>query len=68
MMDTKVGQAKKSDPAKVPKTGFDAMMKDEGDAVAGLKYKIQAAVAAITPQSQLAQMHRDMAEPVFGRS
>ena len=68
MMDTKVGQGKKSDPAKVAKTGFDAMMKGEGDVVAGLKNKIQAAVAAVTPQSQLAEMHRDMAEPGSGQS
>ena len=68
MMDTRVGQAKKSDPAKVAKTGFDAMMKGEGDVVAGLKNKIQAAVAAITPQSKLAQMHRGMAEPGSGRA
>ncbi len=67
MMDTKVGQGKKSDPAKVAKTGFDAMMKGEGDVVAGLKNKIQAAVAAVTPQSQLAEMHRGMAEPGSGK-
>jgi short-subunit dehydrogenase len=63
MMDTKVGQQKKADPAKVAKTGFEAMMKGEGDVVAGFKNKVQAAVAAVTPQSQLAEMHRDMAEP-----
>jgi short-subunit dehydrogenase len=68
MMDTKVGQNdKKSDPAKVAKTGFDAMMKGEGDVVAGLKNKIQATVAAVTPQSQLAEMHRGMAEPGSGK-
>ncbi len=67
LMDTKVGQAKKSDPAKVAKTGFEAMMKGEGDVVAGLKNKIQAAVAAVTPQSQLAEMHRGMAEPGSGK-
>jgi uncharacterized protein len=68
MMDTKVGQGKKSDPAKVAKVGFDAMMKGEGDVVAGFKNKIQAAVAAVTPQSQLAEMHRDMAEPGSGKA
>jgi len=67
LMDTKVGQGKKSDPAKVAKTGFDAMMKGEGDVVAGLKNKFQAAIAAITPQSQLAEMHRGMAEPGSGK-
>jgi short-subunit dehydrogenase len=67
MLDTKVGQGEKSDPAKVAKTGFDAMMKGEGDVVAGLKNKLQAAVAAVMPQSQLAEMHRGMAEPGSGK-
>lgn len=42
MIDTKVGQGKKADPASVAKTGFDAMM-GEGD-VAGLTKRIRAAV------------------------
>jgi len=67
MLDTKVGQGKKADPAKVAKTGFDAMMKGEGDVVAGFMNKVQAAVAAVTPQSQLAEMHRGMAEPGSGK-
>jgi short-subunit dehydrogenase len=66
MDDTKVGQGKKDDPADVAKTGFDAMMKGEGDVVHGLKNKMQAAVAAVTPQSRLAEMHRGMAEPGSG--
>ena len=65
--DTKVGQAKKDDPADVAKTGFDAMMKGEGDVVHGFKNKLQAAIAAVTPQSRLAEMHRDMAEPGSGK-
>ncbi len=66
MLDTKVGQGKKADPAKVAKVGFDAMMKGEGDVVAGFMNKVQAAVAAVTPQTQLAEMHRGMAEPGSG--
>lgn len=66
--DTKVGQGKKDDPAKVAKIGFDAMMKGEGDVVAGMKNKMQAAVAAVTPQSELAEMHRKMAEPGSGHA
>jgi short-subunit dehydrogenase len=65
--DTKIGQSEKDDPAEVAKTGFDAMMKGEGDVVHGLKNKMQAAVAAVTPQSRLAEMHRDMAEPGSGK-
>ena len=61
--DTKVGAAKKDDPAMVAKTGFDALMKGEGDVVAGLKNKLQAAAAAIIPDSILAEQHRKMAEP-----
>ncbi len=68
MMDTKVGRGEKADPAKVARIGFDAMMKGEGDVVAGFKNKLQAAMAAVTPQSQLAEMHRGMAEPGSGKS
>lgn len=64
--DTKVGQGKKDDPATVARIGFEAMMKGEGDVVAGFKNKVQAAVAAVTPQSGLAEMHRKMAEPGSG--
>jgi short-subunit dehydrogenase len=63
MLDTKVGQEKKMDPAKVAKIGFDAMMRGDGDVVAGLKNKFQAAMAAITPETILAEQHRNMAEP-----
>lgn len=69
LLDTKVGSdPKKDDPADVAKTGFEAMMKGEGDVVAGWKNKIQAAMAAVTPQSVLAEQHRKMAEPGSDRS
>lgn len=64
MMDTKVGtDPKKADPADVAKTGYHAMQRGEGDVVAGFKNKLQAAVAAVTPESVLAEQHRKMAEP-----
>jgi short-subunit dehydrogenase len=64
MLDTKVGaDPKKMDPAEVAKVGYEAMMKGEGDVVAGMKNKFQAAMAAITPDSMLAEQHRKMAEP-----
>ncbi len=63
MLDTKVGTDKKDDPADVAKTGYAAMMSGEGDVVSGLKNKVQAAVANITPSSVLAEQHRKMAEP-----
>jgi short-subunit dehydrogenase len=64
MLDTKVGASPdKMDPADVARIGWAAMKKGEGDVVAGIKNKVQAAVAAVTPQSMLAEQHRKMAEP-----
>lgn len=64
LMDTKVGQDdKKMDPAKVARIGYEAMKRGDGDVVAGFGNKVQAAMAAVTPQSVLAEQHRKMAEP-----
>jgi short-subunit dehydrogenase len=63
MLDTKVGTDPKSDPADVARVGFEAMMRGEGDVIAGLKNKAQVVMAAVTPASVLAERHRRMAEP-----
>ena len=63
MMDTEVGTAEKDDAAEVANSGFDAMMKGEGDVVTGLKNKVQSAAANVTPAGVLASQHRKMAEP-----
>ncbi|MGC4083779.1 MAG: SDR family NAD(P)-dependent oxidoreductase [Vicinamibacterales bacterium] len=63
MLDTKVGQSKKDDPADVARVGFDAMMRGDGDVVSGWKNKLQSAIANITPAGVLAEQHRRMAEP-----
>jgi short-subunit dehydrogenase len=63
MMDTKVGTSEKDAAADVAKTGFDAMMRGDGDVVAGWKNKVQTAIANITPAGMLAEQHRKMAEP-----
>jgi uncharacterized protein len=64
LMDTKVGtQEHKADPAEVARVGFKAMMNGEGDVVAGLKNKLQSAMATVTPSAVLAEQHRKMAEP-----
>ena len=67
MLDTKVGQAKKDDPADVAKVGFDAMMRGDGDVVSGWKNKLQTAIANVTPAGMLAEQHRKMAEPGSGK-
>ena len=63
--DTKVGapDAKRDDAAMVAKAGFEALMKGEGDVVAGFKNKLQAAATRVMSDSALAEMHRGMAEP-----
>jgi short-subunit dehydrogenase len=66
MEDTVAGQRKKMDPAEVARIGYHAMQKGEGDVVAGLMNKLQAATAAVTPQTALAEMHRKQAEPGGG--
>jgi uncharacterized protein len=66
MLDTKVGQDEKDDPADVARDGFDAMMRGDGDVVSGWKNKIQTTVANVTPSGVLAEQHRKMAEPGSG--
>jgi short-subunit dehydrogenase len=67
MLDTKVGQQKKDDPADVARDGFDAMMRGDGDVVSGWKNKLQTTIANVTPAGVLAEQHRRMAEPGSGK-
>ena len=68
-MDTKVGQdPNKDDPADVARTGFEAMKRGTGDAVAGWKNKIQTTLANVTPSGILAEQHRKMTAPGSGRN
>jgi short-subunit dehydrogenase len=67
MLDTKVATDKKSDPADVAKSGFDAMMRGDGDVIVGWQNKLQAAIAGVTPADVLAERHRRLAEPGTAR-
>jgi short-subunit dehydrogenase len=66
MEDTKIGQSKKDDPVDVAQVGFEAMMKGEGDVVAGFKNKVMTTVASVTPSGVLAAQHAKKAEPGSG--
>jgi uncharacterized protein len=68
MEDTRFARDDKDDPADVARAGFDAMIRGDGDVVAGWKNKIQAAVANVTPAERLAVQHRKMAEPRSGEA
>jgi len=63
LMDTKVGVEKKQPADEVAKIGYEAMLRGEGDVVAGWGNKLRAAIANITPNELLAEQHRKMAEP-----
>jgi uncharacterized protein len=63
MRDTKVASSKKDDPADVARVGFEAMMNGSSDVVTGLKNKLEATAASITPSEVLAERHRKMAQP-----
>ena len=66
LMDTKIGQQEKDDPADVARIGFEAMMKGDADVVSGWKNKVYSAIANVTPATVLAEQHRKMAEPGSG--
>jgi len=67
MLDTKIAQSDKDDPADVAKDGFEAMMKGDSDVVSGWKNKLTTALASVTPAELLAEQHRRMAEPGSAR-
>jgi short-subunit dehydrogenase len=68
MMDTKVGQSSKDDPAVVARTGFNAMMRGDGDVVSGWTNKLRTSIATVTPAGLLAEQHRKLAEPGYKKS
>jgi short-subunit dehydrogenase len=67
MDDTKVGQAKKDDPADVAKTGWKAMLKGEPSVIYGLKNKLQVGASELMTDATTAKMHRAQAEPGSGK-
>ena len=68
MLDTKVAQAEKDDPAEVARIGFHAMLDGEGDMESGWENKVQAARANIKPAAMLAEQQRKIAEMSSDRS
>lgn len=66
LMDTKVGQDKKDDPAEVAENGFKAMMAGESGVVSGWQNKLQVALAKILPETVMAGQHAKQAAPGTG--
>jgi short-subunit dehydrogenase len=61
--DTKIGQAKKDDPADVARTGWEAMKKGEPAVIHGIKNKLEVVAADVMTDAQTAKLHRAQMEP-----
>ncbi len=66
MMDTKVGRAKKDDPADVAENGFKAMMAGDSGVVSGWQNKLQVALSKVLPETVMAGQHAKQAAPGSG--
>ena len=63
MLDTKVGQDKKDDPALVARQGFEALMAGKHKIVAGsLKTKMPGVANRVLPDRATAAAHKQMVE------
>lgn len=67
MLDTKIATDKKSDPADVARSGFEAMMRGDSNVIVGWQNKLQAAIASVSPADLVAERHRQMAQPGTAR-
>ncbi len=65
MLDTKVGQSKKDDPAEVAKQGFEAMMKGDDHVIAGsIMNKVQGVLSKFSTDAQKAKTVGSQNEPL----
>jgi short-subunit dehydrogenase len=64
--DTKVGQAKKDDPADVARAGWEAMKDGDHAVIYGIKNKMQVAAADVMTDAMTAEIHRKQTEPGSG--
>jgi short-subunit dehydrogenase len=63
LLDTKIGQSDKADPADVAKMGYEAMQTGDDSVITGWKNKLQVAMARVLPSSVVAEQHRKAAAP-----
>jgi short-subunit dehydrogenase len=67
LMDTKLGQGPKDDPAQVARQGFEALMEGETKVLGGsVLSKAQAVVSSVLPDRLKSAGHAKMAEPGSG--
>ncbi|WP_247237783.1 SDR family oxidoreductase [Telluribacter sp. SYSU D00476] len=63
MQDSKILDTKLSDPAKVAKDGYEALMSGDDKVVSGLKNKVMVGMSNIMPESTVAEQMNKMQEP-----
>jgi len=63
MLDSKIMDTKMSDPAKVAKDGYDALMKGDDKVVSGFKNKAMVASSNVMPDTMVAAQMEKMQEP-----
>lgn len=63
MQDSKILDSKLSDPAKVAKDGFEALMKGDDKVVSGLKNKVMVGMSNVMPESMVAEQMDKMQQP-----
>ncbi|MBV9990534.1 MAG: SDR family NAD(P)-dependent oxidoreductase [Alphaproteobacteria bacterium] len=64
LMDTKIGQEKKDDPAEVARQGYEAMEKGEAGVIAGSwSNTFQVAMSRVMSSERMAEQHRKQTEP-----
>lgn len=63
MQESKILDSKLSDPAKVARDGFQALMKGDDKIVSGLKNKIMVGMSAVLPESLVAEQMNKMQGP-----
>lgn len=63
MQDAKIMDSKMSDPVKVAKDGYEALMKGDDKIVSGFKNKMMVGMSHVTPDTVLAEQMNKMQEP-----
>lgn len=63
MLDTPVGKAKKDDPAKVARAGYDATLAGQAQITPGVHNKLQATAAEVLPAGFVATLSERLSKP-----
>lgn len=63
MQSSKIVDSKMSDPAKVARDGYQALMKGDDKVVSGLKNKIMVGMSNVIPESMVAEQMNKMQQP-----